>query len=128
MVIMVERQAPISTQPSTSVTSAPSPYVNPVLHVATGHLENHRAFGQNLIFVLNRTSNSTKAGCCTSLLLLKTLYLLLNNVSTALFFYINDLKVLVDVISRELTDLPDESSVVCNLYSHFLQAMLNSDL
>lgn len=49
---------------------------------------------------------------CTSLLILKILYLLFSTSSTSEYFYTNDLRVLVDVFIRELLDLPEESEGV----------------
>jgi len=51
------------------------------------------------------------------LLLLKILYLLFTTPGTQEYFYTNDLRVLVDVFIRELSDLPEESESVC-LYEH----------
>jgi hypothetical protein len=47
------------------------------------------------------------------LLILKILYLLFTTPGTKEYFYTNDLKVLVDVFIRELSDLPEESEAVC---------------
>lgn len=46
------------------------------------------------------------------LLLLKMLYLLFTTPGTHEYFYTNDLRVLVDVFIRELTNLPEESESV----------------
>ena len=46
------------------------------------------------------------------LLILKILYLLFTTSGTKEYFYTNDLKVLVDVFIRELSDLPEESEAV----------------
>ena len=49
------------------------------------------------------------------LLVLKILYLLFTTDGTSEFFYYNDLKVLVDVFLREITDLGEENESVCPL-------------
>lgn len=46
------------------------------------------------------------------LLVLKLLYLLFQTETTCEYFYTNDLRVLVDVFLRELSDLDDESESV----------------
>ena len=69
-------------------------------------------FGENLIFILNRTSSRADDDLCVQLLILKLLYLLFTTKETTFYFYTNDLKVLVDIFIRELSDLPDESESV----------------
>ena len=49
---------------------------------------------------------------CLQLLILKLLYLLFTTSATYEYFYTNDLRVLVDVMIRNLLDLPDESEPV----------------
>ena len=46
-------------------------------------------------------------------MILKLLYLLFTTTATYEYFYDNDLRVLVDVIIRNLLDLPDEAKDVC---------------
>ena len=75
-------------------------------------LNDSKTFGENLIFMLNRASSSDAEDLCMQLLVLKLLYLLFTTKETAHYFYTNDLKVLVDIFVRELSDLPDESESV----------------
>ncbi|KAI5480732.1 hypothetical protein MNV49_007659 [Pseudohyphozyma bogoriensis] len=70
-----------------------------------------KTFGENVIFILNR-SNGTPDSLCVSLLILKLLYLLFTTSGTSEYFYVNDLCVLVDVFIRELNDLGEESEGV----------------
>lgn len=86
--------------------------INPVLDVLRARLNRAQTFGENLIFMLNRASSSDAEDLCMQLLVLKLLYLLFTTRETAHYFYTNDLKVLVDVFVRELSDLPDESESV----------------
>lgn len=75
-------------------------------------LDESKTFGENLIFILNRSSHETAEGLCVSLLILKILYLLFTTTGTRDYFYTNDLCVLVDVFIRELNNLPEESEGV----------------
>jgi Protein of unknown function (DUF2013) len=85
---------------------------NLVLNVLKVRLNASKTFGENLIFMLNRTSSRNDEDLCIQLLILKLLYLLFTTKETAFYFYSNDLKVLLDIFIRELSDLPDESESV----------------
>lgn len=91
-----------------------------------------KTFGENIIFILNRSSQSSRRSLAeseltqrsadgspdslsVSLLILKILYLLFTTSGTQEFFYTNDLCVLVDVFIRELCDLGPESEGVSRL-------------
>jgi hypothetical protein len=58
------------------------------------------------------------------LLILKLLYLLCTNEATYEYFYTNDLHVLVDVILRNLLDLPNESEALRHTYLRVLYPLL----
>lgn len=60
-------------------------------------------FGENIILLLNRETETS-----LQLLILKLLYLLFTTKATHEYFYTNDLRVLLDVIIRNLLDLPNE--------------------
>lgn len=85
---------------------------NVVLRVMRRRLDESKTFGENIIFILNRTSSSTPDALCVALLILKILYLLFTTSGTHEYFYTNDLCVLVDVFIRELEDLGPESEGV----------------
>lgn len=74
---------------------------NRVLKMLASHGHSYKTFGENLILLLNREAETSQ-----QLLILKLLYLLFSNESTAEYFYTNDLRVLLDVILRNLLDLP----------------------
>ncbi|ORZ27923.1 hypothetical protein BCR41DRAFT_346247, partial [Lobosporangium transversale] len=83
-------------------------------------------FGENLIFMLNRADDPS-----LQMLILKLLYLLFTSPKIQLrhFFYTNDLHVLVDVIIRELWDLPEEQEPIRHAYLRVLGPLLkNSQL
>jgi hypothetical protein len=85
---------------------------NIVMTVLSTRLNASNTFGENLIWMLNRASNLNAEDVCMQLLVLKLLYLLFTTRETAHYLYTNDLKVLVDVFIRELSDLPEDSESV----------------
>ncbi len=97
---------PTTTTSSTISThpSAPPPRLtNRVIKALSTHGAANKTFGENLILLLNRESETS-----LQLLILKLLYLIFQAPSTAEYFYTNDLFVLLDVILRNLLDLPDD--------------------
>ena len=56
--------------------------------------------------------DETEEDRCLQLLILKMLYLLFTTSGTQEYFYMNDLRVLVEVFIRELNDLSDEEESV----------------
>jgi hypothetical protein len=75
-----------------------------VLKAISTHASTYKTFGENLILLLNRESETS-----LQLLILKLLYLVFGTPSTAEYFYTNDLHVLLDVILRNLLDLPADA-------------------
>lgn len=94
------------------------PVTNRLLKVLSTHGMTYKTFGCNLILLLNRESETS-----LQLLILKVLYLLFGNPSTAEYFYTNDLHVLVDVILRNLIDLPHDSSAANALRHTYLRVL-----
>ncbi|KAN0060996.1 pre-rRNA processing [Thecaphora frezii] len=109
-----------------TVADAEARPVNLVLDVLKLRLNASKTFGENLIFMLNRASSSNKEDLCMQLLVLKLLYLLFTTKETACYFYTNDLKVLVDIFIRELSDLPDESESLRHTYLRVLHPLLTN--
>ena len=91
---------------------------NRVIKAISTHGLTYKTFGCNLILLLNRESETS-----LQLLILKVLYLLFGNPSTAEYFYTNDLHVLVDVILRNLIDLPHDSSAANALRHTYLRVL-----
>jgi hypothetical protein len=89
-----------------------------VIKAISTHGMTYKTFGCNLILLLNRESETS-----LQLLILKLLYLLFGNPSTAEYFYTNDLHVLVDVITRNLIDLPHDSSAASALRHTYLRVL-----
>jgi hypothetical protein len=78
-----------------------------------------RTFGENIILLLNRETETA-----LQLLILKLLYLLFTTNATYEYFYTNDLRVLVDVIIRNLLDLPNELMSLRHTYLRVLYPLL----
>ncbi|KAF1838012.1 hypothetical protein BDW02DRAFT_490098 [Decorospora gaudefroyi] len=91
---------------------------NRVIKAISTHGMTYKTFGCNLILLLNRESETS-----LQLLILKVLYLLFGNPSTAEYFYTNDLHVLVDVILRNLIDLPHDSPAANALRHTYLRVL-----
>lgn len=92
-------------------------------------MHNSKTFSENLVFLLNKTPSTTLAGCRFHLLVLKLLGAMFALPETASYFYLNDLKVLVDVFLRELSALPDtfdllRQAYLCVMYGLLTQTQL----
>jgi Protein of unknown function (DUF2013) len=86
---------------ATQAPTTTSALTNRVLKAISTHASSYKTFGENLILLLNRESETS-----LQLLILKLLYLVFGTTSTAEYFYTNDLHVLLDVVLRNLLDLP----------------------
>lgn len=91
---------------------------NRVIKAISTHGMTYKTFGCNLILLLNRESETS-----LQLLILKALYLLFGNTATAEYFYTNDLHVLIDVILRNLIDLPSDSPAANALRHTYLRVL-----
>ncbi|KAG0213411.1 hypothetical protein BGX28_004467 [Mortierella sp. GBA30] len=94
---------------------------NPLLSVLTDRPGISCTFGENLIFMLNRAEETA-----LQMLILKLLYLLFTCPSLFEFFYTNDLHVLVDVVIRELWDLPEEEESLRHAYLRVMGPLLTN--
>lgn len=108
---------------------------NKVIKVLTVHGSTYKSFGSIIILVLNRESmilapiarvflTSLADETSLQLLILKLLYLLFTTPSTFEYFYTNDLRVLVDVIIRNLLDLPASAIPLRHTYLRVLAPLL----
>jgi hypothetical protein len=91
---------------------------NRIIKALSTHLSSYKTFGENLILLLNRESETS-----LQLLILKLLYLIFSTKSTSEYFYTNDLHVLLDVILRNLLDLPAEDEAMQALRHTYLRVM-----
>ncbi|KAJ9110118.1 hypothetical protein QFC19_001789 [Naganishia cerealis] len=98
---------------------------NRVLSILMRRLGHSKTFGENIIFMLNRSQDNAE-DLCVQLLILKILYLLFTTPGTQEYFFTNDLQVLVDVFIRELVDLPDESEALRHTYLRVLNPLLTN--
>ena len=105
---------------STTVNSmSSSPLTNRVIKLLGMRGPLYRTFGENLILVLNRETETA-----LQLLILKLLYLLFTTRTTYEYFYTNDLYVLLDIVIRNLLDLPDERVSLRHTYLRVLYPLL----
>ena len=92
---------------------------NRVIKILAADGPTYKSFGQNIILLLNRESETS-----LQLLILKLLYLLFTSPPTYEYFYTNDLHVLLDIILRNLLDLPPASSALRHTYLRVLYPLL----
>ncbi|KAJ3569518.1 hypothetical protein NPX13_g6057 [Xylaria arbuscula] len=99
--------------------SPTTPLTNRVVKCLSLYGNNYKTFGENLILLLNRETETAM-----QLLILKLLYLLFTTKATHDYFYTNDLHVLLDVIIRNLLDLPNELTSLRHTYLRVLYPLL----
>jgi hypothetical protein len=110
----------VASTTSPTVDSLPSPpLTNRVIKVLGLQGSDYRTFGENIILLLNRETETS-----LQLLILKLLYLLFTTKATHEYFYTNDLRVLLDVIIRNLLDLPNELTSLRHTYLRVLYPLL----
>ncbi len=112
---MVSAHDPSPSQITASVSSL----TNKVIKILSTHGSSYKTFGENIILLLNRESETS-----LQLLILKLLYLLFTTPSTYEYFYTNDLHVLLDIILRNLLDLPPSSTALRHTYLRVLYPLL----
>ncbi|OCK99682.1 uncharacterized protein K441DRAFT_157431 [Cenococcum geophilum 1.58] len=117
LLVLNEQYMVASTSPTPNNPPSPS-ITNRVIKVLSTHGMTYKTFGCNLILLLNRESETS-----LQLLILKLLYLLFQSYSTAEYFYTNDLHVLLDVILRNLLDLPSDSPPAAALRHTYLRVL-----
>ncbi|KAF7535323.1 hypothetical protein G7Z17_g13219 [Cylindrodendrum hubeiense] len=119
LLVLNEQYMLASTEPAGDPASPNSPLTNRIVKCLSLHGPSFRTFGENIILVLNRETETS-----LQLLILKLLYLLFTNRATYEYFYTNDLRVLQDVIIRNLMDLPDEKMSLRHTYLRVLYPLL----
>ncbi|KAG0251837.1 hypothetical protein DFQ27_008497 [Actinomortierella ambigua] len=95
--------------------------VNLLLAILTERQGTCSTFGENIIFILNRAEETS-----LRMLILKLLYLVFTAPRLYEFFYTNDLHVLVDVMIRELWDLPEEEESLRHAYLRVMGPLLTN--
>ncbi|PLB34517.1 DUF2013 domain-containing protein [Aspergillus candidus] len=109
---MISAHDPISERSSTTLT-------NRVIKVLSMNGNLYKTFGENIILLINREAETS-----LQLLTLKLLYLIFTTPSTYEYFYTNDLHVLVDILIRNLLDLPEEAAALRHTYLRVLYPLL----
>ena len=99
--------------------SQSTPLTNKVMKILSTQGSAYKTFGENIILLLNRESETS-----LQLLILKLLYLLFTTPPTYEYFYTNDLHVLLDIILRNLLDLPPSSTALRHTYLRVLYPLL----
>ncbi|KAF4212122.1 hypothetical protein CNMCM8980_001459 [Aspergillus fumigatiaffinis] len=109
---MISAHDPVDDKSSTPLT-------NKVIKVLAMHGNLYKTFGENIILLINREAETS-----LQLLTLKLLYLIFTTPSTYEYFYTNDLHVLVDILIRNLLDLPEEAAALRHTYLRVLYPLL----
>jgi hypothetical protein len=107
------------TSTTSSADNPSHPLTNRVVKALSIHGPSYMTFGENLILLLNRETETA-----LQLLILKLLYLLFTTKATHEYFYTNDLRVLLDIILRNLLDLPNELMSLRHTYLRVLYPLL----
>lgn len=99
--------------------------VNMIIDVLLKDMKKFQKFTEMLIFNFNREVNLVD-----QILIMKFLYVIFSNTETNKLFYLNDIKIIVDIMIRQLNDLQLQvSEYLVNIYLRVLQCMLvNTDL
>ncbi|RAL03753.1 DUF2013 domain-containing protein [Aspergillus ibericus CBS 121593] len=92
---------------------------NKIIKILSVHGNLYKTFGENIILLINREAETS-----LQLLTLKLLYLIFTTPSTYEYFFTNDLHVLVDILIRNLLDLPEEASALRHTYLRVLYPLL----
>lgn len=117
LLVLNEQYMVASTTPSDAAGATPP--TNRVIKILSVCGQKYMTFGENIILLLNRETETS-----LQLLILKLLYLLFTTEATHDYFYTNDLRVLVDVIVRNLLDLPNELVSLRHTYLRVLYPLL----
>ncbi|KJZ72395.1 hypothetical protein HIM_08198 [Hirsutella minnesotensis 3608] len=119
LLVLNEQYMLASTDTAVGSEASPAQMTNRIIKCLSFHGPSFRTFGENIILLLNRETETS-----LQLLILKLLYLLFTNKATYEYFYTNDLRVLLDVIIRNLMDLPDEKMSLRHTYLRVMYPLL----
>lgn len=120
LLVMNEQYMVASASGAVDPTAPVTHITNRVVKVLSLHGPSFRTFGENIILLLNRATETS-----LQLIILKLLYLLFTTKATYEYFYTNDLRVLLDVIIRNLLDLPVEMNTLRHTYLRVLAPLLS---
>jgi hypothetical protein len=119
--LVLNEQYMVASTASTDTDAPTPPLTNRVIKILSIHGSSYMTFSENIILLLNRETETS-----LQLLILKLLYLLCTTRATHEYFYTNDLRVLLDVIIRNLLDLPNELISLRHTYLRVLYPLLAS--
>lgn len=119
VLLVLSEQFMVAAHDPTSPGASSTPLTNKVIKVLSSHGNNYKSFGENIILLLNREDETS-----LQLLTLKLLYLLFTTPPTYEYFYTNDLRVLVDILIRNLLDLPEDAAALRHTYLRVLYPLL----
>ncbi|DAA76575.1 TPA_exp: Uncharacterized protein A8136_7252 [Trichophyton benhamiae CBS 112371] len=119
VLLVLNEQFMVSSHDPTRDLTTTMPLTNKVMKVLSMHGSLYKTFGENIILLLNREDETS-----LQLLTLKILYLLFTTPSTYEYFYTNDLRVLVDILIRNLYDLPEDAMPLRHTYLRVLYPLL----
>ncbi|EED17651.1 conserved hypothetical protein [Talaromyces stipitatus ATCC 10500] len=117
LLVLNEQFMVLAHDPASGTPS--NPLTNKVMKILSVDGNNFKTFGENIILLLNREGETS-----LQLLTLKLLYLIFTTPSTYEYFYTNDLRVLVDILIRNLLDLPAEAVALRHTYLRVLYPLL----
>ncbi|KAL5336083.1 hypothetical protein BJX70DRAFT_373826 [Aspergillus crustosus] len=119
VLLVLNEQFMISAHSADDEQSPSNSLTNKVIKVLSMHGNSYKTFGENIILLINREAETS-----LQLLTLKLLYLIFTTPSTYEYFFTNDLHVLVDILIRNLLDLPEEASALRHTYLRVLYPLL----
>ncbi|KAL8243880.1 hypothetical protein R6Q59_010138 [Mikania micrantha] len=119
VLLVLSEQYMVAAHSPTAAENKSVPLTNKVIKILSSHGSTYKTFGENIILLLNREDETS-----LQLLTLKLLYLLFTTPSTYEYFYTNDLHVLVDILVRNLLDLPEGATALRHTYLRVLYPLL----
>ncbi|KAJ5281061.1 hypothetical protein N7478_006433 [Penicillium angulare] len=119
VLLVLNEQFMISAHDPVDGPVTSSKLTNKVIKVLSVHGGLYKTFGENIILLINREAETS-----LQLLTLKLLYLIFTTPSTYEYFFTNDLHVLVDILIRNLFDLPEEATALRHTYLRVLYPLL----
>ncbi|GES61054.1 protein dip1 [Aspergillus terreus] len=119
VLLVLNEQYMISAHDPVDDGSSSNVLTNKVIKILSMHGNLYKTFGENIILLINREAETS-----LQLLTLKLLYLIFTTPRTYEYFYTNDLHVLVDILIRNLLDLPEEASALRHTYLRVLYPLL----
>ncbi|KAJ5172900.1 hypothetical protein N7492_005493 [Penicillium capsulatum] len=115
VLLVLNEQFMISAHDPIDAPASSNRLTNKVIKVLSMYGGLYKTFGENIILLINREAETS-----LQLLTLKLLYLIFTTPNTYEYFFTNDLHVLVDILIRNLLDLPEEASALRHTYLRVL--------